>query len=356
MNPLITRTLRTIADLVGAGLVAPELEVLLSVVTERYAVAVPPVFAGLIDPTDPTDPIARQFIPDLAELRQAADEMADPIGDGVHAPVYGIVHRYPDRVLLTPTFACSVYCRFCFRRERVGLAGNSLDASELELALSYIRSHPEIWEVILTGGDPLVLAPRRLALILAALDAMPQLGVLRIHTRVPLAAPELVDAALLVALRVEKSLFVAVHANHPSEFTPAACAALRRLIDAGIPLLGQTVLLAGVNDDTAVLESLFRRFVENRIKPYYLHHLDPAPGTERFRVPIARGQELMRGLHGRVSGLCRPGYVLDIPGGFGKSSIAMPDISADGGTISDWQGGCHPGYGTIGCTDKMKPV
>ena len=196
--------------------------------------------------------------------------------------------------------------------------------------------------MVLTGGDPLVLAPRRLAEIVAALDAMPQLGVIRIHTRVPVAAPERIDDAMLAALGTGKALFVAVHANHPREFSPEACAALGRLAGAGIALVGQSVLLKGVNDDPATLEALMRRFVENRIKPYYLHQLDPAPGTARFRVPLARGRELVRGLRGRVSGLAQPDYVLDIPGGHGKSPVGPGYLSADGGEIEDWQGGRHP--------------
>ena len=333
-------TLRDVAGLVRAGLADAGRAEALAAVAARYPLAVPPALAELIDPTNPADPIARQILPDEAELGTAPDERADPIGDAAHAPLPGIVHRYPDRVLLTPCFVCAVYCRFCFRRERVGGA-EALDEPALAAALTYIRERPRIREVILSGGDPLMLAPRRLAEIVTALDAMPGVGVIRVHSRLPVAAPERVTDALLAALSSDTALFLAVHANHPREFTPAARIALRRLAAAGAGLLGQSVLLAGVNDDPATLEALMRAFLESRVKPYYLHHLDAAPGTARFRVPVARGQALMRGLHGRLSGLGLPTYVLDIPGGYGKSPLGPPWLSADGRTLTDWQGGCH---------------
>ncbi|MBI3709400.1 MAG: lysine 2,3-aminomutase, partial [Proteobacteria bacterium] len=193
-----------------------------------------------------------------------------------------------------------------------------------------------IWEVILSGGDPLVLSPRRLAEIVQALDAIPHLGVIRIHSRVPIADPARVTAELVAVLDAEKAVYVVVHCNHPRELSPAATTACRRIVDAGIPMLSQSVLLAGVNDDPATLEALFRALVRRRIKPYYLHQLDPAPGTGRFRVKLARGQDLMRGLRGRVSGLCQPTYVVDIPGGHGKVPVG-PSYLEDG-AVRDWQG------------------
>jgi len=338
-------TLRGVAALVRAGLVAAERAEALEAVAARYAVAVPPALAALIDPAAAADPIGRQILPDEAELHLAAHERADPIGDAAHTPLPGIVHRYPDRVLLTPSFACAVYCRFCFRRERVGgaeaLGAEILGPAALAAALAYIRERPEIREVILTGGDPLMLAPRRLGEIVAALDAMPHLEVIRIHSRVPVAAPERVSRELLAALTTDTALFLAVHANHPREFSPAARTALRRLNAAGVALLGQSVLLAGVNDEAATLEALMRGFLANRVKPYYLHQLDAAPGTARFRVPLERGQALMRGLLGRLSGLGQPSYVLDIPDGYGKSPVGPGYLAADGREIADWRGGRH---------------
>ncbi|MCW5730869.1 MAG: lysine-2,3-aminomutase-like protein [Alphaproteobacteria bacterium] len=316
------KTLRKPAELAAARLVAPELLPALEKVAGRYAVAITPAIAGLIDRDDPADPVGRQFVPDPAELATAPDELADPIGDFAHAPVKGIVHRYPDRVLLKPLHACPVYCRYCFRREQVGPGGEALDDAELDAALAYIAGRPEIFEVILTGGDPLMLAPRRLRVILRRLAEIPHLGVIRLHSRVPVADPARIDEALTEALALEQpAVWLAVHINHARELSPPALDACRRLTRAGIPLLGQTVLLNGVNADPAVLEDLFRAMARARIKPYYLHHPDPAPGTARFRLDLAEGQALMRRIQGRVSGLCQPAYVLDLPGGHGKVPV-----------------------------------
>ncbi len=334
-----------IAGLVDAGLVPRERADALHQVASRWSVGLTPGLAARIDRADPGDPLARQFVPSEEELLADPDELEDPIGDLAHRPIPGIVHRYPDRALLLPTSACAVYCRFCFRRERVGPNGDALTSEELERALAYLESHPEIWEVILSGGDPLVLSPRRLGAIVRRLDAIPHVRVIRIHTRVPAADPALVTPELVAALAAEKAVWVVLHANHVRELDDAARAACARLTSAGIPMLAQTVLLAGVNDDPAALEALFRALVAMRVKPYYLHHLDLAPGTARFRTSIAAGQELVRGLRGRVSGLCQPTYVLDVPGGAGKVPIGpsyLGDAGADGTrAVSDWQGKPH---------------
>ena len=339
-------TLRTLPDLAAAGLL-PDAEMsALAPVAERYAVAITPHVAGLIDRADPADPIARQFVPTPAELDLRPEELDDPIGDHAHSAVEGVVHRYPDRVLLKLLHACPVYCRFCFRREMVGPGGAQILAPEaLDRALAYIRAHEEIFEVILTGGDPLALAPRRLGEVLAALSEIPHVATVRIHTRVPVVDPARVDPDLLAALaRFDGAVWVAIHANHPRELAPEARAALARLARAGHPLVSQTVLLAGVNDDPAVLAELMRAFVANRVKPYYLHHPDLAPGTGHFRVPLARGREIVRALAGRLSGLAQPTYVLDIPGGHGKARVAAPEIgaAADGSwTVEDFRGVRH---------------
>lgn len=316
-------TLRTPEQLCERGLVAPERRAALEEVAARYTVAVPEAFAALIDPTDANDPIARQFIPQTEELDHRPEELADPIGDHAHEPVEGIVHRYPDRVLLKLTHICAVYCRFCFRREMVGPdKPNALSREALEAALSYIGAHPEIWEVILTGGDPLVLSARRLRAVMKRLSEIEHVKVVRIHTRMPVAAPARITPELVRAIKAKgKAVYVAVHVNHARELTQDARAACARLADAGVPLLGQSVLLTGVNDTPQALGELMRAQVECRIKPYYLHHGDLAPGTAHLRTGIATGQELMRALRGRLSGLCQPAYVLDIPGGHGKSPI-----------------------------------
>jgi len=318
------QTLRTVGDLAAAGLVGEAAREPLNRVAARYSIAITPAIAELIDPADPADPIARQFVPDVRELDRHPAERDDPIGDGAKSPVRGIVHRYPDRVLLKIVGVCPVYCRFCFRREQVGPnAGTTLDDVELAAALDYIRAHPEIWEVILTGGDPWVLSPRRIAEVTAALSVIDHVKILRWHTRVPVVAPERVTDTLIRGLKCTgKSVYVALHSNHPRELTAGARDACARIIDAGFPMVSQTVLLRGINDDAATLAALMRAFVETRIKPYYLHHGDLAPGTAHFRTTIAAGQSLMRALRGRLSGLAQPTYVIDIPGGAGKVPIA----------------------------------
>ncbi len=326
------KPLRTPVDLANAGLVVAADLPALERVAERYAVAVTPAVARLVDRDDPTDPIARQFVPQAFELLTLPEERVDPIGDEAHTPVEGVVHRYPDRVLLKLTHTCAVYCRFCFRREVVGPGGmGDLDAAGREAAYAYIAARPEVWEVILTGGDPLVLSPRRLAEAMGRLASIDHVKVVRLHTRVPVVDPEAVTPERAAALRSGgQAVYVAIHANHPKEFTPQARAACARLADAGLPLLGQTVLLRGVNDDPATLEALMRSMVETRIKPYYLHHADLAPGTAPFRTTLADGQALMRGLRGRVSGLCQPTYVLDIPGGHGKAPVGPTYLHGEG--------------------------
>ena len=337
--------LHTPADLVAAGLAPAGAAAELESVAARYAIAVTPAVAALINPADPNDPIGLQYLPSPEELETAPDEQVDPIGDGVHSPLKGIVHRYPDRLLLTATHACAVYCRFCFRREVVGPGGaGGLTPAELDAALAYISDHPEVWEVILTGGDPLVLSPRRIADLVRRIADIPHVKVLRVHTRLPVAEPERVSEALVSALSGSRlRLAVGVHVNHARELTPAADAALARLAGAGALLLSQTVLLKGVNDRVEVLGELMRALVERGVRPYYLHHPDPAPGTARFRVSLAEGQALVRGLRGRYSGLCQPTYVLDIPGGFGKvpAGPAWIEPAGAGLAATDPWGGTH---------------
>jgi len=334
---------KSVADLVQFGLSPADSG--LETVAEKYAVAITPAVLALIDPGDPNDPIARQYVPSSEELVTTPEERADPIGDLAHSPVEGIVHRYPDRVLLKAVHVCPVYCRFCFRREMVGPQGlGTLTPAELDAAIDYITTHEEIWEVILTGGDPLVLSPRRLRVIMEKLASISHVKVVRFHTRVPVVEPERVDAEMVAALKASgKVTYLAVHANHPRELTAAARAGFELLIDGGITLISQTVLLAGVNDTVETLAELMRGFVENRIRPYYLHHPDLAPGTGHFRVGIEAGQALVAALRGRISGLCQPTYVLDIPGGYGKADIGAASIAGSDGcfTVRDWQGGEH---------------
>jgi lysine 2,3-aminomutase len=322
-------TLREPTELLSHGLVRVADLADLQKVAARYAIAVTPAVAALIDPDDPEDPIARQYIPNAEELVAQPNEKQDPIGDDVHSPVSGIVHRYPDRVLFKVVHVCAVYCRFCFRREMVGPGrATALSEGVYGNALAYIRAHSEIWEVILTGGDPLMLSPRRLKEIMADLAAIDHVRIIRIHTRVPVAEPSRVTDEMVAALKVKgATTWVALHANHVRELTKNARAACAAMVEAGIPMVSQSVLLRGVNDDPATLEALMRGFVECRIKPYYLHHGDLAPGTSHLRTTLEKGQNLMRSLRGRVSGLCQPDYVVDIPGGHGKAPAGPTYLS-----------------------------
>ena len=335
------QTLREADALLDAALIAPDRRDAIARVAARYAIAIPPALQSLIEHAD--DPIARQFVPHEDELVTAPHETADPIADEALSPVRGIVHRYKDRALLKPLLVCPVYCRFCFRREQVGPDGGLLSSTELEAAYAYLRAHTELREIILTGGDPLMLSPRRLGAILQVLDAIPHIETLRVHTRLPIATPETVTPDLLGALRTEKPLWLAIHANSAREFTPASRAALAQLARVA-PLLGQSVLLAGVNDSPEAMEALLRAMLAARIKPYYLHQLDAAPGTARFHVPIERGRAILAALRGRISGLAIPAYVLDIPGGHGKVPIAPDHWRNDpghGATVLDRDGNPH---------------
>jgi lysine 2,3-aminomutase len=318
-------------------------------VARRYAVAVSPHLLSLIDPADPADPIARQFLPDIAELNTLPEERADPIGDAAHSPVKGIVHRYADRVLLKAVAVCPVYCRFCFRREMIGPANlvgqeNALSPHDLEAALGYIAGHSEIREVIITGGDPFILSPRRIADLTQRLATIESVKIIRWHTRVPMVDPARVTDDLVAALHAPGvTTWVAVHANHAREFAPEGRAAIARLVDGGIALASQSVLLKGVNDDAQSLADLMQAFLSNRIKPYYLHHPDLAPGTSHFRLDLEEGLALMRGLRARVSGLAMPAYMLDIPGGFGKVPLESDHLEkiATGHRVRDHAGQWH---------------
>lgn len=338
-------SLRTLKDLEREGLVAPDPR--LEQAADGMAIGLTEEMLARIDRRDLAhDPVARQFLPDVRELEIAPEEIADPIGDEARSPIKGIVHRYPDRVLLKLVHVCAVYCRFCFRRTMVGPGKRkTLSPAALDAALEYIRTHPEVWEVILTGGDPLMLSPARLGGVMNALGAIGHVKVVRLHTRIPAVAPKRVTRALVDALRAPgKATYVVLHANHARELNRAAVAACGRLIDAGIPMLSQSVLLRGVNDTAVALGELMRALVEARIKPYYLHHADLAPGTAHLRTSIAEGRALLQQLQGAYSGLCQPQYVLDIPGGHGKSPIGPEYLSpvADGTyRIRDFRGREH---------------
>lgn len=324
-----SRALTTVADLVAEGLATPADAPALEAVGEAFRIRLSPAMRAALDA--PGDPVVRQFVPDARELTIRPEELADPIGDDTHLAAPGLTHRYPDRVILAVTKSCEVYCRFCFRRETVGDSG-PLSEPDLSAALNYIARTPAVREVILTGGDPLSLSPRRLEAILTRLAAIPTVETVRIHSRVLVVAPDRIDESMIAALAAHPCLWLVLHTNHAQELTEAARAALARLTAAGIPLLSQTVLLKGINDSAETLADLFRALIRLKVKPYYLHHCDLAPGTSHFRTTIAEGQAIMAALRGRISGTCLPTYVLDIPGGFGKVPLTSDyaTLIADG--------------------------
>lgn len=351
-----TRPLTTVSDLVLAGLAPADAAAQLEQVADGFRIRITPGMQDAIRLDDPADPIAAQFLPDPRELTIRPEELFDPISDAARSPVPGLTHRYPDRVILHVTRICEVYCRFCFRREVVGDDGLLPDA-DLDRALDYIARTPAIHEVILTGGDPLVLSPRRMLALMDRLQAINHVDLVRIHTRIPVVAPDRINAAMLATLRPARlAVWVVLHCNHAHELTDAARLALSRLSDHGIPLLSQTVLLKGVNADPNILEQLFRALIRNRVKPYYLHHCDLARGTSHFRTTIAEGQAIMAALRGRLSGTCLPHYVLDLPGGHGKSPLT-PDYATKVGPghyrIRDWQGQSHDYHDPSPATDQQ---
>ena len=339
------KTLRSLSDLVDARLLTAEQVPDLQKVADLYQIAIPPTLAALIDGGNPHDPIGRQFVPSVDELQTTADELQDPIGDQAKSPVPGLVHRYPDRVLLKPLLVCPVYCRFCFRRASVGDADATMSTAQIRSALDYIAAHPQVREVILTGGDPLMLTVDALDRLTGQLTAIPHLDIIRWHSRVPIAAPQRITPQVAEVLAQPfgqgKAAWLSIHVNHPAELTAAAVQAITHLRQAGIPLVAQTVLLNGINDRVEILETLFRALIRAGVKPYYLHHPDLAPGTGHFRLPVERGRALVNQLRGRLTGTAIPTYVLDIPGGAGKSPLTADYWNPQSTCITDWQGQGH---------------
>lgn len=292
-------------------------------VAGRYPVRLTPHLLELID--GPGDPLGRQFLPDPAELEED-DLPEDPLAEERLSPTPAIVHRYPDRVLMLAANTCAAYCRFCTRKRRVGCRDRSVSFGEIQAAVDYVAAHPEVREVIVSGGDPFLMADGMLGEILGRLRKIPHLGLLRVATRTPAVLPARITESLAALLRRAAPLFLTTHFNHPRELTPEAAAACALLADAGIPLANQTVLLRGVNDDADVLAELFQNLLLLRVRPYYLHHPDPVHGTAHFAVSLDRGRDLMNMLRKKVSGLAVPHYVLDTPGGKGKVPVHLVDI------------------------------
>lgn len=283
-----------------------------------FPISITPHYMSLVDPNDPTCPIRRQVVPVAAEGTVAAGDLRDPLGEEVHEVAPELVQRYPDRALLLVSDRCSVYCRFCTRSRMVGAGGGARSLNRLEPALQYLRQHPEVTDVIISGGDPLVMSTQRLVSIVAAVREIESVETIRLATRVPVTLPQRVTEELLTALRPFHPLWVMTHFNHPKELSEASRRACQMLADAGFPVMNQTVLLKGVNDDASVLTQLFRGLVKQRVRPYYLLQMDPVVGTSHLRTPVHVGREIMDQLQGRLSGIALPKFIVDTPGGFGK--------------------------------------
>ncbi|RWK48280.1 KamA family radical SAM protein [Mesorhizobium sp.] len=298
----------------------------------RHKVRIPKAYLDLIDWSDPADPIRLQVIPSPEELAEQEGELDDPIADHPFSPVPRLTHRHADRVLLFATYQCAVYCRFCFRKESLTSIGRGFSREALEPAFAYIEAHPEIREVILTGGDPLSLPDKALVEIRARIEAVAHVRLLRIHTRVPVALPSRVTSGLVRSLQGRLMVTIVTHFNHPREITPATEEACRALRQGGFVLLNQSVLLKGVNDTVEVLEELCRELMYRLgVKPYYLHHGDLARGTAHRRTTIAEGRALVSVLRARLSGICNPLYVLDLPDGGGKVPLGPCHVEAQDG-------------------------
>ena len=342
---MLNRSLHSPADLIKAGYFTEKEEQDIQAVSEKYAVSLTPTVLKLISSPDTNDPIARQFVPSLKELEDYPEETEDPIGDHLKSPFQGIVHRHQDRVLLKIVGICPVYCRFCFRREMIGPnKGENLTEEQLEKALEYIEAHPQIWEVILTGGDPFMLSERRISDLVSKIEKISHVKIVRWHTRVPFVDPHKITPHFVKSLKTaKKTIVVGLHVNHPKEFSEEAQVALARLSDAGIPLVSQTVLLRGVNDNCDTLEELMRACLQSRIIPYYIHHPDLARGTKHFRVSISEGLDIMNQLKLRLSKLGCPDYVLDLPNAFEKISLLSSKVRHFEETylIEDSQGRVH---------------
>ena len=290
---------------------------------QHLRMSITPYFASLMDPQDPNCPIRRQVVPTIDEMVVSPDELRDPLGEDADSPVPGLVHRYPDRVLLLVTDQCAAYCRHCTRRRLVGVKAERMRAEDMERAIQYIAQHPEVRDVLISGGDPLILSESVLEPLLKGLRAIPHVEIIRIGTRVPVFLPQRITPELVTMLSKYHPLWINIHFNHPKEITPEASAACARLANAGIPLGSQTVLLRGINDGPHIMKDLMRALLRIRVRPYYLYQCDLSQGISHFRTSINKGLEIIEHLRGHTSGLAVPTFCLDAPGGAGKVPI-MP--------------------------------
>ena len=321
----IRHAVKSVSDLSRAlSLTSSELEGAERAERAGMPIGITPYYLSLADPEDPNCPIRRQCVPDAREADDVPGDMFDPLGEALHEVAPHLVQRYPDRVLLLATDRCAVYCRFCTRSRMVGGGGGAVSLDALAAALKYLRAHPEIRDVIVSGGDPLAMMTDRIVRLLAAVREIPHVETIRLATRVPVTLPMRITRELLLALRPYHPIWVMTHFNHPKELTEESISACTRLADAGFPVMNQTVLLAGINDSSETLETLFRGLVRARVRPYYLLQADPVRGTGHLRTPLERGLELMGALQGRLTGIALPKLICDTPGGRGKVPL-LPD-------------------------------
>jgi lysine 2,3-aminomutase len=325
----LARSITTAEGLARAIPLTPqELEGALRAEREGLSLRITPHYLSLVDPGDPACPIRKQCVPTALEVIESPGDLVDPLGEEAHAVAPHLVRRYPDRALLLVTDRCAIYCRFCTRSRLVGEGGGAVPLGALEPAMEWLVSHPEVKDVIVSGGDPLAMATSRVVRLLERLRRIESVETIRLATRVPVVLPSRITGELLSALRPLHPIWVMTHFNHPKELAPAALEALGLLVDAGFPVMNQTVLLRGVNDDPETLTALFRGLVRARVRPYYLMQMDPVRGTGHLRTPLARGIEIMEALQGRLSGIALPKLVVDTPGGMGKVPVGPEYIVA----------------------------
>ena len=289
----------------------------------KFRMAITPYYLSLIDPNDPYDPIRRQAIPQGAECNIAPADLNDPLHEDEDSPAPGLTHRYPDRVLFLITDMCSMYCRHCTRRRFAGQKDDESPSERIEKCLAYIEKTPQVRDVLLSGGDALMVSDKKLEYIIQRLRAIPHVEIVRIGSRTPVVCPQRITPELCEMLKKYHPIWLNTHFNHPNEFTPEAEAALARLANAGIPLGNQTVLLRGVNDCVHVMKKLMHELVRNRVRPYYIYQCDLSMGLEHFRTPVSKGIEIIENLRGHTSGYAVPTFVVDAPGGGGKTPV-MP--------------------------------
>ena len=320
----VRNRIETVEDLKKHIAITPEEEEGIRQCLGVLRMAITPYYLSLIDLSDPHDPIRRQAIPTACELHQSEADLRDPLHEDTDSPVKGLTHRYPDRVLLLVTDQCSMYCRHCTRRRFAGQTDQAVPVEQIDGCIEYVRNHPEVRDVLISGGDPLVMSDERLEYIIAKIREIPHVEIVRIGSRTPVVMPQRITPELCAMLKKYHPVWLNTHFNHPKEVTEESKRACPMLADAGVPLGNQSVLLAGVNDCVFTMKKLVHELVKMRVRPYYIYQCDLSMGLEHFRTPVGKGIEIIEGLRGHTSGFCVPTFVVDAPGGGGKTPV-MPD-------------------------------